>query len=87
MISVFAKDDQGRVRHFYSAHPHLSETIRERGIDLLSPVWHILDLTPRAAAAGTQNCPVRTTPARRGTAEPRRSTTRTNGRPHPSRHH
>lgn len=46
-ISVFTKDDDGRVRHFYSAHPHLSENIRERGIDLLSPVWNVLDLTPR----------------------------------------
>jgi predicted dithiol-disulfide oxidoreductase (DUF899 family) len=25
----------------------MSEEIFERGIDLLSPVWHVLDLTPR----------------------------------------
>jgi predicted dithiol-disulfide oxidoreductase (DUF899 family) len=25
----------------------MSEAISERGIDLLSPVWHVLDLTPQ----------------------------------------
>jgi predicted dithiol-disulfide oxidoreductase (DUF899 family) len=42
-IVVFAKDGD-RVRHVYTAHPMLED--RERGIDLLCPVWHLLDLTP-----------------------------------------
>ncbi len=44
-VSVFTRDASGGVHHFYSGHPWLAEDIRERGIDLLSPVWHILDLT------------------------------------------
>src|SRR2546427_1623328 len=46
-VSVFTRDQEGRVRHFYTAHPTMSEAISERGIDLLSPVWHVLDLTPQ----------------------------------------
>lgn len=46
-VSVFNRDDSGTVRHVYSARPRMAEDIRERGIDLLSPVWHILDLTRR----------------------------------------
>ncbi|MFI9050432.1 DUF899 family protein [Streptomyces sp. NPDC053427] len=46
-VSVFTRDDTGSVRHFYSAHPRMSEDIDQRGIDLLSPVWHVLDLTRR----------------------------------------
>ena len=45
-ISVFTRDRHGVIRHFYSAHPHMAEDIDQRGIDLLSPVWHMLDLTP-----------------------------------------
>ncbi|MGW7817011.1 DUF899 family protein [Streptomyces puniciscabiei] len=45
-VSVFTRDADGTVRHFYSAHPRMSEDIDQRGIDLLSPVWHLLDLTP-----------------------------------------
>jgi predicted dithiol-disulfide oxidoreductase (DUF899 family) len=45
-ISVFTRDDRGVVRHFYSAHPRMADDIDERGIDLLSPVWNVLDLTP-----------------------------------------
>ncbi|GAA4632273.1 DUF899 domain-containing protein [Actinoallomurus vinaceus] len=44
-VSVFTRDDDGAVRHFYSAHPRMSDDIDQRGVDLLSPVWHILDLT------------------------------------------
>jgi predicted dithiol-disulfide oxidoreductase (DUF899 family) len=44
-VSVFTRDDDGSVRHSYSVHPRMSDDIDERGIDLLSPVWHILDLT------------------------------------------
>jgi predicted dithiol-disulfide oxidoreductase (DUF899 family) len=46
-VSVFTRDQDGRVRHFYTAHPTMSEAISERGIDLLSPVWRVLDLTPQ----------------------------------------
>lgn len=42
-IVVFAKDGD-RVRHVYTAHPLLED--RERGIDLLCPVWHLFDLMP-----------------------------------------
>ncbi|MBB4894245.1 putative dithiol-disulfide oxidoreductase (DUF899 family) [Streptomyces olivoverticillatus] len=45
-VSVFTRDDDGTIRHFYSAHPRMAEDIDQRGIDLLSPVWHLLDLTP-----------------------------------------
>jgi predicted dithiol-disulfide oxidoreductase (DUF899 family) len=46
-ISVFTRDTAGTVRHFYTAHPWLAPDIRERGIDLLTPIWHFLDLTPQ----------------------------------------
>lgn len=45
-ISVLTRDGDGTVRHRYSAHPRMAEDIKERGIDLLSPVWNLLDLTP-----------------------------------------
>jgi predicted dithiol-disulfide oxidoreductase (DUF899 family) len=45
-VSVFTRDADGTVRHFYSARPRMSEDIDQRGIDLLNPVWHLLDLTP-----------------------------------------
>ncbi|MFF8787001.1 DUF899 family protein [Streptomyces sp. NPDC015125] len=44
-VSVFTRDDTGSVRHVYSVHPRMSDDIDQRGIDLLSPVWHLLDLT------------------------------------------
>ena len=46
-VSVFTRDPDGSVRHFYTGHPWTSEEVRERGIDLLSPVWNLLDLTPQ----------------------------------------
>jgi predicted dithiol-disulfide oxidoreductase (DUF899 family) len=46
-VSVFTRDADGAVRHSYSAHPRMSDAIEQRGIDLLSPVWHLLDLTRR----------------------------------------
>lgn len=46
-ISVFTRDGQGAIHHFYSAHPRMAEDIDQRGLDLLSPVWHLLDLTPQ----------------------------------------
>jgi predicted dithiol-disulfide oxidoreductase (DUF899 family) len=46
-VSVFTRDPKGVVRHFYSAHPRMAADIQERGIDLLTPMWHFLDLTPQ----------------------------------------
>jgi len=46
-ISVFTKDNDGTLRHFYSGHPWLAEDIKERGIDELNPIWNVLDLTPQ----------------------------------------
>src|SRR5690349_3670884 len=46
-ISVFTKESNGTLRHFYSGHPWLDPEIKERGIDELSPIWNILDLTPQ----------------------------------------
>jgi predicted dithiol-disulfide oxidoreductase (DUF899 family) len=46
-ISVFTRDSNGTVRHFYSAHPRMAADIQQRGIDLLAPMWHFLDLTPQ----------------------------------------
>lgn len=46
-VSVFTKDKDGTLRHFYSVHPRLGEDIKERGIDELNPIWNVLDLTPQ----------------------------------------
>jgi len=46
-VSVFTRDDTGSLRHFYSVHPRMADDIDQRGIDLLTPVWHLLDLTPQ----------------------------------------
>jgi predicted dithiol-disulfide oxidoreductase (DUF899 family) len=46
-VSVFAKDADNTVRHFYTAHPKMAPEIKERGIDALAPVWHLMDLTPQ----------------------------------------
>ena len=46
-ISVFTRDADGTLRHFYSAHPRMAPDIAERGIDLLAPIWHFMDLTPQ----------------------------------------
>jgi predicted dithiol-disulfide oxidoreductase (DUF899 family) len=46
-ISVFTRDANGSVRHFYTAHPWMAPDIKERGIDLLTPFWHFMDLTPQ----------------------------------------
>lgn len=45
-ISVFTRDPDGSVRHFYTTSPRMSDDIAQRGIDLLTPTWHLLDLTP-----------------------------------------
>ena len=46
-ISVFTRDSDGTLRHFYSGHPWLADDVKERGIDELIPVWNMLDLTPQ----------------------------------------
>lgn len=46
-ISVITRDSDGTLRHFYTGHPWFSEEIGQRGIDLLTPVWNLLDLTPQ----------------------------------------
>lgn len=46
-VSVFTKEKDGTLRHFYTAHPRMSSNIPERGIDLLTPVYNLLDLTPQ----------------------------------------
>ena len=45
-ISVFTRDADGSVRHFYSCHPQMGLDIKERGIDEYNPIWNYLDLTP-----------------------------------------
>src|SRR2546423_5691624 len=47
-ISVFTRERDGTLRHFYSGHPWLAQDIKERGIDELSPIWNVLDLTPQS---------------------------------------
>ncbi|OCL15357.1 DUF899-domain-containing protein [Glonium stellatum] len=51
-ISVFRYEveegkpkEEGVMRHFYTTTPHFAEDV-VRGMDLLSPVWNLLDLTP-----------------------------------------
>ena len=46
-VSVFTRDSDGTLRHFYTAHPSMADDIKERGLDLLCPVYNILDLTPQ----------------------------------------
>ena len=45
-VSVFMRDPDGAVRHTYTGAPRMSDDIDQRGIDLLCPSWHLLDLTP-----------------------------------------
>jgi predicted dithiol-disulfide oxidoreductase (DUF899 family) len=46
-ISVFTRESDGAIRHFYTAHPQMANDIKERGLDLMNPIWHILDFTPQ----------------------------------------
>ncbi len=46
-VSVFTLGRDGSPRHSYTARPYLSDDIDQRGIDLLTPAWHVLDLTPQ----------------------------------------
>lgn len=44
-VSVFEKGEKGDARHFYSGGA-MVQPGEFRGMDLLSPVWNFLDLTP-----------------------------------------
>ena len=44
-VSVFIKSGDGSLRHFYSASAIMKEN-EYRGLDLFSPVWNLLDITP-----------------------------------------
>ena len=46
-LSVFTRDAAGTLRHVYTSHPWLDDDMNERGIDLLQPVYNMLDLTPQ----------------------------------------
>ena len=46
-VSVFTRDPDGTVRHFYTVHPWMAPDVRERGIDRLTPTWNLLDLIPQ----------------------------------------
>ena len=45
-VSVFVKSKEGALHHFYSASAIMEEN-EYRGLDLFSPVWNLLDLTPQ----------------------------------------
>ncbi len=46
-VSVFNRDEDGTIRHFYSGHPRLGPDVEDRGIDELTPIWNFMDLTPQ----------------------------------------
>ena len=46
-LSIIVRNGDGELRHFYTAHPAMAPDIKERGIDLLTPVYNALDLTPQ----------------------------------------
>ena len=43
---MFTLGPDGTVRHVVSKGAQMADDRRERGIDLFTPVWHLLDLTP-----------------------------------------
>jgi len=45
--SSITRDATGTLRHFYTTHPWLDDDVNERGIDLVQPVYNMLDLTPQ----------------------------------------
>jgi hypothetical protein len=49
-VSVFTRDADGTLRHFYTTHAWIAPDIRERGIDLLVPISHFMDFTPQGNA-------------------------------------
>jgi predicted dithiol-disulfide oxidoreductase (DUF899 family) len=50
-ISVFVRSPDASVKHFYSSSAIMTETIN-RGMDLLTPVWNLFDLTPEGRGTG-----------------------------------
>jgi len=44
-VSVFHRDGDGTIRHFYTGGAIMGEG-QYRGLDLMSPVWHLYDLLP-----------------------------------------
>jgi predicted dithiol-disulfide oxidoreductase (DUF899 family) len=46
-LSIIVRNGDGELRHFYTAHPSMANDVQERGIDLLTPVYNALDLTPQ----------------------------------------
>ena len=44
-ISAFTRDSDGTIHHSYTGHPWLAPDIKERGIDELTPIWNIMDLS------------------------------------------
>jgi predicted dithiol-disulfide oxidoreductase (DUF899 family) len=50
-ISVFTRDSDGTIRHSYTGHPWLGTDITERGIDELTPIWNVMDLTRQGRRA------------------------------------
>jgi predicted dithiol-disulfide oxidoreductase (DUF899 family) len=65
-ISVFTRDSDGTLRHFYSVHPRLAEDIEERGIDEYNPIWNVLDLTPQGRGNWSASLDYGTKVQRRG---------------------
>ena len=47
-VSVFERKPDGRIAHFYSQSAMMGDA--GRGMDLLSPVWNYMDLTPEGRA-------------------------------------
>ena len=45
-LSVFTREPDGKVRHLYTVKPRMDDDLDQRGIDLLCPTWHFLDLIP-----------------------------------------
>ncbi|MET7900723.1 DUF899 family protein [Streptomyces sp. NPDC005355] len=46
-LSVFTRDEGGAVRHFYSTRVRMADGDNQQATDLLSPIWHLLDLAPQ----------------------------------------
>ncbi|MGI9301498.1 MAG: DUF899 family protein [Gammaproteobacteria bacterium] len=46
-VTVFTRAEDGKIHHFYSVEGHFARTPGDpRHIDLCSPLWNLLDLTP-----------------------------------------
>lgn len=72
--AVFVKGAGRAVRHTYAGKPRRSEDLWERGIDQVSPTWHLLDLTPQGRGDWynelTYSTPAELSPARAARASP-----------------